>query len=318
MRFLGIPGLASLNAGSIALSTAKHLAAERRRGCSYDLILGAFAYPEGCAAVLLGKLLGLPTVVKCHGSDLNRVPQHHPLARLQLQQLLPRADRVVAVSQGLGRVAEELGVQRERLRVVYNGVNKERFFPRDRGAARAQLGLPADRKLALFVGHLAPHKGAEDLLKAAAHLKNLSPGAELLFIGDGPLAGRVRAAEATLPVRLIGPRPHAQIADYLAATDLLTLPSWGEGMPNVVREAHAAGRPVVATEVGGIPEAVHHPALGRLVPVKAPEALAHALAAQLSEGSDSDEILRRAEVPNWTESAAQLMGVLREAKEAHS
>lgn len=313
-RFLSIPGLPGLNAASLASAAGRRLALEALAGRGYDVILGAYAYPDGCAAVALGQLLRLPVVVKCHGSDLNRVPSQR-LPRLQLKALLPRAERVVAVSAGLAEVAAGLGVPADRLRVVYNGVDRDRFFPQDPAAARAKLGLDPSRPLGLFVGHLAAHKGVGELLAAAELLAKTLPEARLHVIGDGPMAAEVRAAEARLPVRLLGRKDHAELADHLAAADLLCLPSWGEGMPNVVREAHAAGRPVVATRVGGIPEAVHHPALGQLVPPRAPAPLAEALATQLRarHDRDPDQITRLAQVPSWPESAAQLQDVLREA-----
>src|SRR5687767_12428016 len=104
------------------------LAKERAR---FDGILAYYAYPDGCAGVLLGRSLRLPVVVKCHGSDLNRVPEDRP-ARLQLEALLPRANAVVVVSKGLAAAAERLGVQQEKIHLVYNGVDRDRFAPLDR------------------------------------------------------------------------------------------------------------------------------------------------------------------------------------------
>lgn len=302
-RLPAIPGLPSLNAGLYAAAVLPEILRRRRR---YDVILASYAYPDGCAGVLVGRALGRPVVVKCHGSDLNRVPNDRA-ARIQIQALLPRADRVVAVSRKLAERALELGVSPGRLDVVYNGVDRERFFPQDRAGARRRLGLPADEKLVLFVGHLAEHKGAEDLLEAAA-LLDRSVG--VAFAGDGPLRDRIAASDR---VRALGHLDRDEVAEWLAACDLLCLPSWGEGMPNVVREAHAAGRPVVATAVGGIPEAVHAPELGRLVPPKDPSKLAEALAAQLSAAADPARIVSLAEVPTWRESAAALLASLERA-----
>lgn len=300
-RLPAIPGLPSLNA---ALYAGAVLAKVGRPDA--DVILGSYAYPDGCAAVLVGAAHGIPVVVKCHGSDLNRVPEDRA-ARLQIEALLPRARRVVVVSKKLGERAAELGVDRSRIDLVYNGVDAERFRPRDRIEARTKIGRPIDRKLVLFVGHLAEHKGAGDLLTASA---SIDRSIDVAFAGDGPLRDRIAKSDRVLA---LGHLDGAAVADWMAACDLLCLPSWGEGMPNVVREAHAAGRPVVATDVGGIPEAVHAPELGTLVKPKDPAGLASAIEARLRMGSDPARIVDLARVPSWDESAAILRGSLARA-----
>jgi glycosyltransferase involved in cell wall biosynthesis len=293
----------SLNAALYAASISAELALSKKR---YDVILASYAYPDGCAAVLIGRVLRTPVVVKCHGSDLNRVPRDLP-ARLQLQQLLPRADRIVCVSKKLADRAVALGVPEPKIDLVYNGVDRSLFRPRDRAEARRKLGRAEDRKLVLFVGHLADHKGAADLASAAAELDR---SIDVVFVGDGPLFSSLSQSER---VEAVGHVSREGVSDWLAACDLLCLPSWDEGMPNVVREAHASGRPVVATEVGGIPEAVHHPDLGAMVPARDPQALAKALSTQLAKSSDPHRIVQLAEVPSWEESAAALLASLERA-----
>jgi len=303
-RFVTLPGLAPLNVGLMGASLLPQIIKRRLQGRRYDVILGAYAFPDGCAAITLAKALRVPVVVKCHGSDLNRVPQQ-PILRAQVSALLPRADRVVVVSKKLGETAQDLGVSADKIDLVYNGINRERFCIRDRAQARRKLGLPAQGPIVLYVGTLATHKGAQDLLDAASVLHKLRPDVRVAFVGDGPLADAVKSAPAN--VLALGRRSHAEVAEYMHACNLLCLPSWDEGMPNVVREAHACGRPVVATEVGGIPEAVHRPELGQLVPSKAPERLVEALMIQL-DGPEvaPEQIVAMAEVPTWPESADAL------------
>src|SRR5439155_26063779 len=100
-----------------------------RRG-KVDVVLGSWAFPAGVAAVTMGRLLGVPAVGKRHGSDLNVLPELPPVRRL-LQQALPRADRVVAVSRGLADKARALGVSQHRINFVPNGVDRALFHPRD-------------------------------------------------------------------------------------------------------------------------------------------------------------------------------------------
>jgi glycosyltransferase involved in cell wall biosynthesis len=310
-RYPSIPGMPSLNAGLMAVSLRRRVAGlVRSRG--YDVLLASYAYPDGCAGVMLGRSLEIPVVVKCHGSDLNRVPVHRA-CRLQLQHLLKRAAAVVVVSRQLGERAREMGVAEEHLHVVYNGVDRDRFRPIDSTLARRRLSLPADREIVLYVGQLGEHKGVRDLLDAMPRLWQMRPRAAVVFIGDGPLASEVQVVARERPggVLAFGAVPHEDIPSWMGAADILCLPSWDEGMPNVVREAHACGRPVVATAVGGVPEAISIPELGVLVPVRNPAALADALAKQLESGPVPAHVIAGlATIPSWRESAQALHAVL--------
>ncbi|MCK6550019.1 glycosyltransferase [Myxococcota bacterium] len=316
-RYPSLPGVPSLNALLLAASLFPGLALDRlaRR---FDAILAAYAYPDGCAGVMLGALLRLPVIVKCHGSDLNRVPRD-AVAKKQLELWLPRADAVVCVSQRLAERAAALGVRRDHIDVVYNGVDRARFSVRDRGDARRRLGLPVEQPLVVFVGHLAEHKGVRDLLAAVPILARSAPPTLVAFVGAGPLARDVEEAAERGPfapsrILAVGRVAHDEVADWITAADVLCLPSWDEGLPNVVREAHVSGRPVVATSVGGIPEIVHRPELGRLVPPRDPEALAAAIA-DLVRGPPvpPDRIAELASVPTWDDSARALADVITRA-----
>src|SRR5262249_16040995 len=152
----------------------------------------------------------------------------------------------------------EIGIAPDRVIVQHNGVDGSRFLPRDRRAARERLGLPLDRPLVCYVGNLKPEKGVRTLIEAMGHLRQHGARDVLLaLIGDGEvqetLSARVRALDLETQVRFCGRRPHAEIPDWIGAGDALCLPSYREGCPNVVLEALASGRPVVASRVGGVP-----------------------------------------------------------------
>src|SRR5205085_7778287 len=115
----------------------------------------------------------------------------------------------------------------------------------------------------------------------------------------------------------LGPRPLAEIPQWMAACDLLTLPSHHEGTPNVLLEALACGRRVVATRVGGIPDVVHRAELGRLVPVSDAGALAEALGEVLRTPYDSAEVAGLGARGGWAESAARLLATLEKARDAN-
>lgn len=286
----------------------------KRRG-RFDVLLGSWAYPDGVASVALGRALGVPTVVKLHGSDID-VLSTRPSLRRQLSLALPRAARVVAVSRALAAKVAGLGVPAERIDVVTNGVDGELFHPRDRAASRAQLGHAGDtRPWLLYVGRVEDDKGARELGAAFTRVAATRPGARLMIVGDG----KARAAlEETLrplgdAALFVGPRPLAEVPVWMGACDVLTLPSHHEGTPNVLLEALTCGRRVVATDVGGIPDVVHRPELGTLVPVGDADALAAALDAALATPYDAAAVAALGARGGWADSAARLLASLERA-----
>lgn len=291
-----------------AASLAPIVARYRKR---VDVVLGAWAYPDGWAAVVLARMLGVPCVVKVHGSDINLIAKQ-PGPRRMSAWALPRADRVVAVSRPLADEVAALGVARDRIAVVMNGVDGELFRVRDRAEARRALGLDPRAPLALYVGNLKPEKGPMDLAAAWPRVAAARPDARLVVVGDGPLRGDVTAAFADHAgsVTLAGAQPLAKIPTYLAACDLLVLPSRAEGTPNVVLEAFASGRRVVGSRVGGVPDLITDARLGALAPAQDPAALADALIAALGTPYDADAVAALGARGGWAASAAALHGVL--------
>lgn len=310
-RTLFVPRLAHgawgpLYAASIAPALVRY------RG-KVDVVLGSWAYPDGFAAVIAARLLGVPCVVKLHGSDIN-VMAKLPGPRRQTAWALSRAARVVAVSRALADEVAALGVPRDRIAVVMNGVDPELFHVRDRAAARSELGLPGG-PLALYVGNLKPEKGVLDLAKAWERVATELPDARLAIVGGGPLHG---ALEAALPPRatLVGPQPLDRIPLWMAACDVLVLSSHIEGTPNAVLEALASGRRVVATAVGGVPDLITSDVLGALVPPHQPEALAAALTHALRTRYAAEAVAEQGARGGWEASAAALHAVLAAAASA--
>src|SRR5690606_1597256 len=126
--------------------------------------------------------LGLPYVVKVHGSDLN-VQANYRLRRPQIATALRGARAVVAVSAALATKVREMGVDAERIHLLYNGVDADRFRPGDRAAARRALDLPQDAPIILYVGNLKESKGCVDLLEAFPAVLARHPGTHLAFVG---------------------------------------------------------------------------------------------------------------------------------------
>lgn len=277
--------------------------------CRPDLIFAPWAYPDGWAAVELGREAGLPVVVKVHGSDVLGLPGY-PRRRGPTLHALRAADRVVAVSRDLaGRVAA-MGVDPGKVCVIYDGVDPQVFRPGPAEEARARLGLPRGRRLVLFVGNLVPVKGLDILLSACEALASEGFDFDCRLIGDGPLrpalASRIDSGGMAGRVVLHGPVPHEGLGDWYRAADLLALSSRSEGVPVVLLEASACGLPFVATDVGGIPEVAHLGAV-RLVPPGDPVALAEAIREGLARPRTGTEEAPR---PRSHEDAAEELAEL--------
>jgi teichuronic acid biosynthesis glycosyltransferase TuaC len=280
-----------------------------------DVVLGTWAYPDGVASIALARLIGVPAVVKVHGTDMNTVAKL-PGPRLWLRTTLPHAAAVVAVSRALADEVRALGVDGDRIAVVMNGVDAKLFHPRDRAAARKELGLPSgDQRIILYVGNLKRDKGVLDLAGAFDRIAPKQPNVHLAVVGGGEGKAQLEELAKRHPgrVTLPGKRPLAEVPIWMGACDVLTLPSWAEGTPNVVMEALASGRRVVASSVGGIPDLITSPKIGELVPAKDEQALAVALERAALEDYDPQEVARIGSRGSWADSARALAGVLESA-----
>ena len=192
----------------------------------------------------------------------------------------------VCVSAGVRRFsADRGGLDPDRLVVIPNGVDPARFAQVE-PVDRSTLGVPTHAVLTLYVGRLDPQKGLDTLLDAAAIVARACPDWHLALVGAGPIRAALEAKAASLPdlagrVHWLGRR--GDVPGLLRGADLLVLPSRWEGMPNVVLEAMAAGRPVVATRVEGTEDLVVPGATGWLVPPDQVKPLAEALIAAAAD-----------------------------------
>jgi teichuronic acid biosynthesis glycosyltransferase TuaC len=256
-----------------------------------DVILNYWLYPEGYSAMRVGRELGIPVIVGSIGSDLRRIGD--PITRHFVKETVRRADAVLTVSEELRSRAIALGADAGRVFTVVNGCDRSIFHPADRRAARRELGVPQDRELLLFIGWLSPTKGIVELLLAMRELGQSRPNLCLALIGEGayrPIAEQYAAVEKFSDRLLfLGRLPSLEVARWITACDVFCLPSHSEGCPNVVIEAIASGRPVVATSVGGIPDLVDE-GCGILVPPNDPAKLQSAIEMALDRSWDEAAI----------------------------
>ena len=223
---------------------------ERRSWAPARLIHGHSAV-TGLAAWRLARRTGLPFVITFHGSDLNSWPDEHPDRVGDLRTAAREARATITVSAALAARAKAItGVEAVHLPLGSDHRALEGLaMPRDR--ARAALGLPDDRIVVLFVGNLLVAKGVRELVDAILAGADRYLG---VLVGDGPERGYgTDDPRAGRCIEYRGARPHAEVAQYMSAADVLVLPSRSEGLPSVVVEAGSLGLPVVASAVGGIP-----------------------------------------------------------------
>lgn len=311
VRYLEYPALPALSRPFNGRLCARTLHAPLREFAP-DLVLSYWLYPDAYGAMRAAQRAGVPLVVGARGSDL-RV--RDAISRRLTRPVLHAAQRILVVSEDLGRVAvRDYGADPARIRAIPNGCDAAIFHPQPREAARSALGLDAAAELVVYVGRLVPEKGLRELLDAVRTLAPQRPRLQLALIGDGPmraeLEGRL-AADPSLRVALPGALGPQEVARWMAASDLVTLPSYSEGHPNVLVEALACGRPVVATPVGGIPEVVDTDC-GVLVPARDPAALAAGLADVLDRGWDASALARRFS-RDWDAVAEDTLAACREA-----
>lgn len=236
----------------------------------------------------------LPTIFQPHAWSFHAQPGVVGKLAVRWERAAARwTDVFICVSEDERRQGAELGITAE-LRLLPNAVDLARLRPGDRGAARRELGL-ADAPTVVTVGRLCRQKGQDLLLQAWPAVLAQLPQARLVLVGDGPDAAALRA-QAPGGVRFAGPR--SDVACWLAAADVVALPSRWEGMSFVLLETMAAARCVVATDVEGMREALG-PATTAVVPPEDPAALARALVTRLrdprSAAEEGSRARRRAE-----------------------
>lgn len=233
-----------------------------------------------------------PTAFSPHAWSFDAVTGPVRAASLAWERAATRwTSLLVCVSDAERMRGRDARVRARRTAVVPNGVDLQALSPAgapDRARARAALGLP-DGPLAVCVGRLARQKGQDVLVEAFAVVRRELPDAALVLVGDGPDRASLTGRGAVL----VGDRD--DVADWLAAADVVVVPSRWEGMALVPLEAMARARSVVASDVTGVRESVPRGA-GAIVAPDDPRALATALTSRLRDGADHEGLVGRAHV----------------------
>jgi len=293
----------------------------------FDVIDAHYAFPDGAAAVHLGRLLRVPVCITVRGGDMDLLPRFR-LRRRAIRHALRNAQRVFAVSEHLAQRAATLGAPPDRIQVVGNGIDPRKFYPSDRCVARKVVGFSEETRLVLCVAHLIAEKGQHVLIEAFARLGECGGHQPHLVVigsdqrGNQDYRKRLERQIAALGlgerVHLFPAKPQEELRAWYTAADVVVLPTFREGCPNVVREALACGAPVVASRVGGVPELLTSESFGLLVTPGDSAGLAHAIAAALQRRWDRDAIAAGREARTWQAVARtlahELRSVVREAE----
>ncbi|MEM3590264.1 MAG: glycosyltransferase family 4 protein, partial [Candidatus Bathyarchaeia archaeon] len=241
---------------------------------------------------------------------------------------LRRFYRIVATTRRYSMISPILNRFREKVRIVWNGVDCARFKPSIDGSwVRSKFGFE-DRKVVLFVGALTKwhgYKGLDILLRALALARGKDPGIRLLVVGEGHLKPAYMRLASDLGIGEIvafaGDVSDDELPSYYACSDVLVLPSKdsSEGFGLTILEAGACGKPVIASRVGGLPEVVEDGGNGLLVPPNDEWALSEAILKVLGD----EELARRmgkrgrelAEARDWSKVAGAYRAIYEEALE---
>lgn len=311
-RFAALPLLADGNPGRIAravLPLARRLHAQK----PFDLVDAQFFFPDGPAAAIIARALGVPFTIKARGSDIHYWSTR-PAALAQILDAGAQAARLLTVSAALGRDMAALGLPTEKIVTHYTGLDHARFRPLPRAEARAAvadlLPLPAEAPLLLCPGALIAIKGQALAIEALTGL----PGVHLALAGNGADEAALQAQAARLDgrVHFLGQVSHDRLPALMSAADAVVLPSEREGLANVWIEALACGTPLVIPPIGGAAEVVTGPAAGRLAARK-PEAIAEALRELLAAPIPQAEVAAHAARFSWQANARRLIEIWREA-----
>lgn len=290
---------------------AKYAGLARRalgRTRQVDVIYAHYLFPTGAVAAACGRLMGRPWVVTAHGRDVRNL--QNTRLRGVTGAALAGASSVICVSRYLADELRASGIALPPVHVANMGVDLQRFQPADRAGARARLGLPTG-PLVLAVGGLTERKNPLRLLQAFTRIRESHPDARLALVGDGPLAGSVRTGSERLglagSVAMPGALPNSAVADWMAAADVLAMPSLVEPLGVVALEAMASGRPVAATRVGGAAEVIGR--AGALVDPLDPRSIAGGILGLLAD-PPSVETCRTASAAHSVDREAQRVGAV--------
>ena len=319
-RYYLLPRIGSYYHGRELARAGRKVIDRLRPEFDFDLIDSHFVFPDGVAAARLADRYNKPLVITCRGEDILSFPDL-PVVGDQIRQAIQRADALIAVSHEIGEAIATHGGDPEKIHVIPNGVDVDRFRPIDSSQARRDLDLPADRPIILSVGTLMERKGFHLLVDAIPEIRKTHPDVLVLIVGGIARHGedytkviedRIAKHGIADNVRLVGSLPPQELPKWYSAATISALMTSREGCPNAVTESLACGLPVVATPIGEIPYLVNDPALGVVLKERTAEEAARGITVALSTEWDRTVIRKSFENRSWHQTATEVNRVFRE------
>lgn len=298
------------NPGRIARAVLP-LVRKLHREKPFDLVDAQFFFPDGPAAAIVARELGVPLTIKSRGADIHFWGQRSHALRQMLDAANGSAG-LLAVSQALREDMIALGMPADRIEIHYTGLDRDKFHPIERGAARAlvsampNLGIWSEGPLIVTPGALIPRKGQALVIEALPRL----PQARLALAGAGEDEARLRTLAKRLGVEervhFLGLVDHELLPHVLCAADVLVLPSASEGLANVWVEGLACGTPIVIPDIGGAREIVSDASAGRIA-ARTPEAIAAAVEDILADPPSQAQVAEHVSRFSWGVNAQNIV-----------
>ena len=272
----------------------------------FDVIDASFFFPDGPVAQRLSKALGIPYSVKARGADIHHWGTQRG-TRKMVRQAGDLAAGMLAVSDAMRRSMARMGMDADKIRVHYTGVDLDTFELSDRAAAKEALDFSGP--VVLCVGALIPRKGQELLVRALPAL----PDVTLLLAGQGQYRRTLENLAQELGVErrvgFLGSVPHHKLPRIFAAADVMALPSASEGLANAWVESLACGTPIVISDVGGARELLDRPEAGQIVE-RDPQAIAAAIRTILDDPPPPEKVREAALRFTWAANGDALLAHL--------
>lgn len=242
----------------------------------FSIVHSHFSYPAGFAGNMLGKKLGIPSIITIHESA-DWFKSERETKDMNLKYSWSEADALIRVS-NRDIASLESFTTKDKLFYIANGFDAKKFYPHDKKESRKKLGLPINKKIFVNVAALTEYKNHDNLIDAIRIAVKKKKDLLCVIIGGGPLKetleNKIKSINLENNIRIVGIKPHAEIPLWMSAADAFVLSSDEEGNPTVMFEALGCGRPYVGTIAGGVADVITSDNYGLLCPLKDHKALA--------------------------------------------
>jgi glycosyltransferase involved in cell wall biosynthesis len=304
-----VPGLfRGLNGLFMFLSIFRNFLKTDHKQCT--VLFGTWLFPDGFSTVLLSKIFKKDVLLKVHGSDVELLAKNR-LRRYFSVWAANNANAIIAVSDYLKMELVKYGVAENKIHTIYNGTDKDVFYVNsdkkhtDKNLVKKNIGV--------YVGNLKKEKGVFDFIKSVSPEFCVENNLEIRVIGDGQLRKQleeyVNNEKLASYITFLGRMPQHDIADILRQASFLCLPSYHEGLPNVLVESISCGTPVIASNVGGIPEIINHEN-GVLVKPGQMAEISKAISTVVNKEWQREVVSKSINISTWTDNATEIHNLI--------